>query len=263
MGDAGMDAYAQISPDGMVGQKIPFQGIHKGMPYARMKMDLHGVPPEEAGKRIAQLTTGDRPAFYFVRTILASPTLHQNTMKAALQHDPQIEFVDPYTFFTLMKAFENQPAEAAKEILSEVRFESGGSDNTLFPILIADGKYERAERDGVQVLRTPPGPHRYLYFRATSAFCRPFRNTPKNTVTTEVRVFDAEPGWLLLQYDSHHNTAYQQTVKQEMTGTGKWLTLRFELDGALFAHGQNGGADLRLARSNAALDVAGVVLRKK
>ncbi len=107
MGQRGLDAYMQFSPDGIAGQKIPAQGLHRGtMPLIRMKTDLYGSPAE-AGKRIASLVAPDLPQFMFIRTILRSPTWHKQTMEQARQAAPgKIRFVGPYTFFLLLKTHE-------------------------------------------------------------------------------------------------------------------------------------------------------------
>ena len=104
MGQRGLDAYLQFSSDGIVGQKIPPQGLHRGtLPLIRMQLDLHGNP-EAAGRRIARLVRSDLPQFMFVRTILRSPTWHEQTMACAgdAARD-KLCFVDPYTFFLLFK----------------------------------------------------------------------------------------------------------------------------------------------------------------
>ena len=112
MGEKGMDAYARFSPDGIVGQKIPPQGVHRGvMPYTRMKLDLHGSP-EDAGAGIAGMAGINGPKFMFIRTILKSPSWHQAVMDAARAAEPNVEFVDPYTFFLLLKMHEQDKADA-------------------------------------------------------------------------------------------------------------------------------------------------------
>jgi hypothetical protein len=104
MGRRGADAYLEFSPDGIAGQKIPWEGLHQDtMPMIRMKLDLNGNPPQ-AGKQIASLVADDLPQFMFIRTILRSPTWHRQTMQYARQAaGDKIRFVDPYTFFLLIK----------------------------------------------------------------------------------------------------------------------------------------------------------------
>lgn len=110
MGEAGMDAYLEFSPDGIVAQKIPPRGLHRGtMPFIRMGMDLDGDPPA-AGAAVAGLVAKDLPRFAVIRTILKSPTWHRQTMEraAAAPGGDRIRFVDPYTFFLLLKMHEER-----------------------------------------------------------------------------------------------------------------------------------------------------------
>ncbi|MCX7426703.1 MAG: GxGYxYP family putative glycoside hydrolase [Planctomycetia bacterium] len=110
MGTRGLDAYLQFSPDGIVGQKIPQQGLHRDtMPMIRMRLDLYGSPPE-AGRQLAGLVGEELPQFMVIRTILQSPTWHKETMAHA-QRAPKgdrLRFLDPYTFFLLLKSRERQ-----------------------------------------------------------------------------------------------------------------------------------------------------------
>ncbi|HOX38618.1 MAG TPA: GxGYxYP family putative glycoside hydrolase [Candidatus Brocadiia bacterium] len=108
MPEAGWDAYMAFSPDGIVGQKMPAQGVYKStMPFIRMRTDLHGNPPE-AGKWIADNCGKDLPHFMFIRTILKSPSWHRDVMANALKQagEEKLKFVDPYTFFLLLKTHE-------------------------------------------------------------------------------------------------------------------------------------------------------------
>jgi len=104
MGEKGLDAYMQFSPDGLVGQKIPYRGVHKGvMPLIRMRTDLYGSPPE-AGANIAKLARPTKePQFLFIRTILQSPSWHKAAMAEAVKLNEAVTFVDPYMFFLLLK----------------------------------------------------------------------------------------------------------------------------------------------------------------
>lgn len=103
MEERGLDAYLEFSPDGLVGQKIPHCVVHKGtMPVIRMRHDLYGSP-QAAGAELAGLVEADRPQFMVIRTILQSPTWHKEVMEHAGAKRPELRFVDPYTFFALMK----------------------------------------------------------------------------------------------------------------------------------------------------------------
>ncbi len=106
MGQRGLDGYMSFSPEGIVGQKIPPQGVHKNtMPYIRMKLDLYGSP-KDAGARIAGLVEDDLPQFMVIRTILQSPSWHKQTMQKAKEspRGERLRFVDPHTFFLLLKS---------------------------------------------------------------------------------------------------------------------------------------------------------------
>jgi len=113
MGEKGLDAYMRFAPEGIVGQKIPPQGLHRDrMPYLRMKLDLDGSP-QAAGAKIAGLVKDDLPQFMFIRTILKSPTWHQQTMQhaAASPGGERLCFLDPYSFFLLLKTHQRSGAE--------------------------------------------------------------------------------------------------------------------------------------------------------
>jgi len=107
MGERGLDAYLQFSPDGIVGHKIPVLGLRRDtMPMIQKRMDLYGSPPE-AGAQVAELIDPKNlPQFTVIRTILKSPSWHKATMKHARQAKggEKLRFVDPYTFFLLLKA---------------------------------------------------------------------------------------------------------------------------------------------------------------
>jgi hypothetical protein len=116
MGQRGLDAYLQFSPDGIAGQKIPPPGLYRDtMPTIRMKLDLHGNP-DKAGRHIARLVRPDLPQFMFIRTILRSPTWHKQTMTHARQvAQGKLRFVDPYTFFLLLKVHQRHTLVSEQE----------------------------------------------------------------------------------------------------------------------------------------------------
>jgi len=117
MGDAGMDAYLQFSPAGIVGQKMKRRGLWKEeMPYLRMASDIYGTP-EQAGAEIARMVRKQGPDFLFLRTILQSPSWTRDTMAASIAAQPRLKWLDPYRFFLLLK--EHERLRAAKAKLSE------------------------------------------------------------------------------------------------------------------------------------------------
>jgi len=106
----GLDAYARFSPGGIVPQKIPPQGVHRGMPFIRMGADLpHGE--EQAAKLIARCSGGTLPRFAVYRSILKSPSwykrVEQETKNLA---GDRVVFVDMHTLLWLVEAFERDPS---------------------------------------------------------------------------------------------------------------------------------------------------------
>ncbi len=101
-------AYSQFSPDGMVPQKIPPQGIFDGMPFLRMgNLPGNGNSPADAAKFILQETTAKGAQFRIYRTVLKTPTWHKELFEI-LKKSPQgrrIEIVEPYSLMLLLKSF--------------------------------------------------------------------------------------------------------------------------------------------------------------
>ncbi|MCX6377813.1 MAG: hypothetical protein NTU88_17580, partial [Armatimonadetes bacterium] len=99
------DAYTTFSPNGIVAQKIGRWGVYKGMPYMRMSDDLNG-PPEDSAKLVLSRLGEQKPEFFIFRNILWSPT-NQKKLFDAIKASPagkDVEIVDPYTLFLLIRA---------------------------------------------------------------------------------------------------------------------------------------------------------------
>lgn len=264
MGERGMAAYMRFSPDGIVGQKIPAQGVFEGvMPFVRMRLDLHGNPPD-AGRRLADLARLNLPKFLFVRTILKSPSWHSETMAAARAANPNLEVVDPYTFFLLVKQYELGGAKQSRAVADRESAVLTAPDKTdgLAPIRVEDGPFKIAEDNGKPVLvQTRRTAVAYLYFEVDDTMAQPFQLRDNTTAEVVVTLLDRAPGEVGIQYDSHHESAYTNGGFHRLRGSGEWIALRFLLPRAAFAHGQNGGADFRLVNKGADLCVHRVELR--
>jgi len=185
MGDPGLDAYARFSPDGLVGQKIPPQGLHRDtMPYVRMRLDLHGSP-EDAGARLAKVAGINQPAFVFVRTILQSPSWHQAVMARTQALDPDITFVDPYTFFLLLKVHErNRAADTSDR--SGAAFVAPDQADGLAPVWVEDGPFTATETAGAPALvQGQADTPQYLYFEVADDLSRRLQYDIGYTVTVE------------------------------------------------------------------------------
>lgn len=106
MGDKGLDRYAEFSPDGLVGQKVPGGTLHEGkMPILHMQWDVYGTPEEGAQTILPHLKPTSDAQFMIFRTILKSPSWHQETVEH-VKSSPQgkkVRWVDPFTFFLLYK----------------------------------------------------------------------------------------------------------------------------------------------------------------
>lgn len=257
MGEKGMDAYMRFSPDGIVGQKIPPQGVYKDtMPYIRMKLDLYGTP-EEAGSSIASLVGLNVPKFMFIRTILQSPSWHKAVMEKAKSLAPNLEFVDPYTFFLLLKTHElgKQGAKAPENPLRQVSFRAPREQRGLVPVSVPDGPFERCEENGEGFLRLKKSDdYRYLYFEASDAFSRPLKEQKNAEVVVTVGLKASEAGELGIHFDTKKKD-YAEGPKVTISKPEEWTEAVFVLLGARFAHTQNGGADFRLVYRGMNLEV--------
>jgi hypothetical protein len=101
-------AYAQFSPDGMVAQKIPLQGVFAGMPFLRMgNLPGNSGTPAEAARAIIQQTSARGAQFRIYRTILKTPSWHKELFEL-LKHSAQgsrIKIVNPYALMLLLKDY--------------------------------------------------------------------------------------------------------------------------------------------------------------
>lgn len=259
MGEAGMDAYLEISPDGIVGQKLPPQGVYKErMPFLRMKLDLYGTP-EEAGARVAGLGGVNVPKFLFVRTILQTPSWHGEVMRIAKEHNAKIEFVDPYTFMGLLHAhYEHLRASPLADGGREmIHYRADGAGAGIGLVAVQDGPFALVEHEGAPALRQDPGAGgMFVYCELDDAFVQPYQLglLEQAIVTLEVWAQEGESVGARIQYDSHLESAYEATPDHwTEPGEAGWKQLRIVLDRPFFGHSQNGGADFRVVNLNRGL----------
>ena len=102
LNENGLATYKRFSPDGIVAQKIPPQGIFDQMPFIRMNLDLDGKP-EDVAHTIASRFTGKSPQFLIFRTILKTPSWHLQVKENLEREHPEAIVVGPYEFFLLLK----------------------------------------------------------------------------------------------------------------------------------------------------------------
>lgn len=107
MDAATKDAYASFSPDGFVAQKIAPHGLWHQTPFLRMSSDLYR-PIEKAAEVVLKDVPNEKPSFHLYRTILWAPDDHKKLFDLLKSKNPEIEIVDPYTLFLLVKLHENE-----------------------------------------------------------------------------------------------------------------------------------------------------------
>jgi hypothetical protein len=274
MGERGLDAYAGFAPDGLAGQKIPAQGLHKGiLPYVRMATDLGGNP-DQAGRQMAGMVGIGGPKFMFIRTILKSPSWHEQACEVA-RSEPggdRIRYVDAYTFFRLLKIQEqNRAARRAGSGpysgIRTIRFAPPDTTEGVASVAPTDGRVRVGEVGGRAVLQRAPGAAgHYLYFEIAPEFAAGLSVEHPGRFEVRATFFDAEPGRLVLEYDSADinaaNSAYKSCPEVVMEGTGTWRELVFSLEDALFAGSQNGGASFRFWSDGCPLQLADLSVRR-
>jgi len=103
MSDEVKDAYTTFSPNGIAAQKIERWGVHKGMPFLRMDLDLGGTPEQSAEVVLSRIGE-KKPEFFIFRTILWSPAKHKSLFDLIRnsKKGKDVEIVDPYTLFQLI-----------------------------------------------------------------------------------------------------------------------------------------------------------------
>jgi hypothetical protein len=75
------------------------------MPYIKCEEAIQYHSPEESAKLLLKFVDSKKPNFLYFRTILMTPSEHKqlfDLVKASPQ-GKDVEFVDPYTLFLLIK----------------------------------------------------------------------------------------------------------------------------------------------------------------
>lgn len=255
---AGLDAYARFSPDGIVAQKIQRQGVHGAMPYLRMATDLSGSPAD-AARTIVQLGHGRPPRFLVCRSILQTPTWYAQVEKQlkSLAGDG-IRVVDLYTLLWLVREYESHRADYVDVRYAEAKEVSAAPARSegLSPTFAGDGPVAETVQDRTRCWRiseTQGG--RYLYFDVDDAFYRPGSGPLEITL----EFLDQGSGQLELHYDSTDTAAtldgaYKtHPIRVDRKNTGQWQNVVFPLSDARFAGRQNGEADFRIYGSGESL----------
>jgi hypothetical protein len=99
-----LEAYARMSPGGVVAQKIPPVSLVNGVPFLRMGSDLNRDRIDEAASLINNECQGDGPTFHIYRTILWPASKHKELFERVRRLNPNVEFVEPHALFLLIGA---------------------------------------------------------------------------------------------------------------------------------------------------------------
>ncbi len=263
----GLDAYARFSPDGIVAQKIPRQGVHRGMPFLRMKTDLPGNP-NEAARVIHGLSQGTPPRFAVCRSILQTPTWYARVgQELERLAGDSVRVVDLYTLLWLLRESEtNAAARPVSAFAQATELTARPNQNQgLTPVLAGDGPFTVVNEGGVACWRaTRHQPPHYLYFDVDDAFPVP----AGGEVEITLEYLDRGAGRLVLEYDSTdgrapHAGAYKphpQVIRR--SDTGEWRKLTFRLGDARLAGRQNAEADFRFFNGGDDLLARAVAVRR-
>ena len=117
MDAAGLDAYAEFSPDGIVLQRASSAiTLHKGMPVLRANsndLNKDNNPVTEAARladniRQERESTGQR--FHWCRVVLAGPTWYKNVVETVSGSHPNYILLDAPSFFELVRISEETRA---------------------------------------------------------------------------------------------------------------------------------------------------------
>ena len=122
-----LDAYAEIAPDGIGGQKLPSnQGVYKNiMPYIAMG----GVDRPSDAVRISGYLGKNVPEFMLIRNILWTPTMQKEFMDTMREKKgSDVVFLDPYSFFLLMKHFYETGQTAGPKKYDNLFHHAGGME---------------------------------------------------------------------------------------------------------------------------------------
>jgi hypothetical protein len=263
----GLDSYARFSPDGIVAQKIPRQGIHEGMPYLRMRGDLPG-DPKAAAQMMYRTAAGSLPQFGVFRSILRTPSWYAKVeMELERIRDNDTEVVDLYTLMWLVREYESHKIDYVDERFAHARKVSArpGRHDGIVPVFVADGPFD-VERHANESYWLMPFDTvaRYLYFDVNDAF--PLHKG--DGLKIRIEYWDDRRIRFGLEYDSSDTAAklngaykaHSQAIQGQ--GSERWRAAEFRVSDARFAGSQNGAADFRLFVRGGPLKVRAVSVQR-
>jgi len=267
-----LDAYARFSPDGVVAQKIPPQGLHGDMPFIRMGGDLpHGT--KEAADVILTRFRGYGPKFAVYRSILKPPSWYVGVRdEVRREAGEQVVCVDLNTLLWLVREYEQhreQYASTPSPFAAATRISlAPDSEDGLAAVAAEDGPVDLTTEEGVACFRiVGHRPMQYLYLDADDGFL-PGGPEPL-TIELVFRLPSGTAAAPAVEYDSSDarapgGGAYKraEVVRVEDAGAG-WNRATYQAPDAAFSGGQNSQADLRIVGTDEDLRVRSVAVRRR
>ncbi len=267
LSSAGLDAYARFSPDGIVTQKIPRQGVHNGMPYLHMTADLDGGPAD-AARTICRLVSDSLPSFMVFRSVVKTPTWHAQVEQELHRiAGDEVKVVDLYSLLWLTREYETNVAAHPLSPYANAREVSANPDHSAGIKIrnVEDGRFTVTQRDGIQCwLVARHTPKHFLYFALDDGF----RRQPGKALDIELDYLDTGVGDVVLDYDSTDvrapvGGAYKShsSITRRANNTAQWQTAHFRITDARFRGSENAQSDFRFHYEGSELLVRAVRVR--
>ena len=257
MGPEALAAYREVSPGGIVGQKVPRLGLDGDMPVMAMNMDIGGDPSGAAAAVRSIFLPLHEPQFGVARAIIQRPTWFKkvaDALEAGAEGAPPIRVLDLPTLLALARAWVRARDRAVAPAVAPPELAVSGQTLApagLRPLGVADSRWHLEEVDGRPAVVVDAGPRGgvsgYLYLGIAPAH-RAILGA--GDCWLEVGYHPgADGGRLLCEYNGPGGgvrAAYRPTPPVEVGPDGGWRQARLRLAAPRFRGAQNGGADLRL-----------------
>ncbi|MGD1089546.1 MAG: hypothetical protein ABR955_12615 [Verrucomicrobiota bacterium] len=140
-----------------------------------------------------------------------------------------------------------------------------GTDEGLMPVSVGDGEFTIVDHEGTPCWLAPKHTPPHFFYLAKD---KGFRLPPHTNFEIELEYLDVGYGVIGLDYDSSDLQARMNGVYKphphavDRTNTGQWRVARFQMNDALFAGRQNGGADFRFYNGGDDLLIRAVQVRR-
>jgi hypothetical protein len=268
LSSAGLDAYARFSPDGIVTDRIAYQGVHAGMPYLQMRANLGGNAAE-AARAIRSFASDLHPSFVVFRSILKSPTWHKQVEQELRRiAGDKVKLVDLYSLLWLLREYETNGASHPLTQYSKARQVSASPAHSdgLEIRNVEDGPVTVTNLAGVQCWCVAKHtPSSYLYVAVDGGFC----GQAGKSFDVELDYRDSGTGAVRLDYDSNDlrapiGGAYKaHPLIVSRSNSTRWKTARFHIADARFRGSQNAQSDFRFSNGGDDLLIRAVRVQRR